>query len=95
MNILALFFLPSGSLGASNSVDRIESMSQLGDSVVNENTKTARPLDVSWRYTEFWPRAKRKARSLSFTKMLILPVVFSVMAILAIMLIIWAIDILV
>ena len=70
-------------------------MSQIGDSVVNKNTKTARPLDVSWRYTEFWPRAKRKARDLSFTRMLILPAVFGVFTIVAIMLIIWAVDILV
>ena len=69
-------------------------MSQLGDSVVNENTKPVRPLDVSWRYTEFWPRAKRRARALSFTRMLILPAVFGIFAILAIMLVIWAIDIL-
>tara|TARA_B100000902_G_C26949891_1_gene735260 strand:+ start:482 stop:694 length:213 start_codon:yes stop_codon:yes gene_type:complete len=70
-------------------------MSQIGDSAVNQETKTARPLDSSWRYTELWPKAKRKARGLSFTKMFALPVVFGIFAIVAIMLVIWAIDIVV
>lgn len=70
-------------------------MSQIGDSAVNEDMKTAQPLDSSWRYTELWPKAKRKARDLSFTRMFVLPVIFGVFAIVAVMLAIWAIDILV
>ena len=69
-------------------------MSQIGDRAVNEGMK-AQPLDSSWRYTELWPKAKRKARDLSFTRMFVLPVVFGVFAIVAVMLVIWAIDILV
>ena len=69
-------------------------MSQIGDRAVNEDMKTAQPLDSSWRYTELWPKAKRKARDLSFTRMFVLPVVFGVFAIVAVMLVIWAIDIL-
>ena len=70
-------------------------MSQIGDSAVNEDMKTAQPLDSSWRYTELWPKAKRKARDLSFTRMFVLPVVFGDLAIVAVMLVIWAIDIMV
>ncbi len=70
-------------------------MSQIGDRAVNEGTKTARPLDSSWKYTELWPKAKRKARGLSFTRMFLLPAVFGIFAILTVMLIIWAIDILI
>mgnify|MGYP001160811025 CR=1 FL=1 len=70
-------------------------MSQIGDRAVNEDVQTSRPLDSSWRYTELWPRAKRKARGLSFTRMFVLPVFFGVFAIVAVMLVIWAIDILV
>jgi len=69
-------------------------MSQIGDRAVNEDMK-AQPLDSSWRYTELWPKAKRKARDLSFTRMFVLPVVFGVFAVVAVMLVIWAIDILV
>ncbi|MBN40178.1 MAG: hypothetical protein CL457_05875 [Acidimicrobiaceae bacterium] len=70
-------------------------MSQIGDRAVNENMKTAQPSDSSRRYTELWPKAMRKARDLSFTRIFVLPVVFGVFAILAVMLVIWAIDILV
>ena len=70
-------------------------MSQIGDRAVNEDMKTAQPLDSSWRYTELWPKAKRKARDLSFTRMFVLPVVFGIFAIVTVMLVIWAIDILV
>ena len=70
-------------------------MSQIGDRAVNEDVQTARPLDSSWRYTELWPKAKRKARGLSFTRMFVLSVIFGVFAIVAVMLVIWAIDILV
>ena len=70
-------------------------MSQIGDSAINEDIKTARPLASSWRYTALWPKAKRKARDLSFTRTFILPIVFGVFAIVAVMLVIWAIDILI
>tara|TARA_B100001029_G_scaffold88104_1_gene72258 strand:- start:2105 stop:2317 length:213 start_codon:yes stop_codon:yes gene_type:complete len=70
-------------------------MSQIGDRAVNEDVKTAQPLNSSWRYTELWPKAKRKARDLSFTRMFVLPMVFGIFAIVAVMLVIWAIDILV
>lgn len=70
-------------------------MSQIGDRAINEDMKTARPLDSSWRYTELWPKAKRKARDLSFTRTFILPIALGAFAIVAVMLVIWAIDILV
>ena len=96
--LLAQLVRSTGLLGNIGS-DRVSGytgvMSQLGDRAVNEEIKTAQPLDSSWRYTELWPRAKRKARDISFTRMFVLPAVFGVFAIVAVMLIIWAIDILI
>ncbi|MCH1512406.1 MAG: hypothetical protein P8J01_09600 [Acidimicrobiales bacterium] len=68
-------------------------MSQLGDRTIGSEKTTVRPLDDSWRYTEFWPRARRKFRAISFTKTLIVPVIVGVFGVLTVMLIMWAIDI--
>lgn len=68
-------------------------MSQLGDRIISDETTKVQPLDNSWRYTEFWPKAKRKFKTISFTKTLIIPTIVGVFGVFTVMLIMWAIDI--